>query len=678
MNNIEVLSPVGSPNSLVAAVRSGADAIYLGAKSFSARRNATNFAEDELLNTVKYCHKRQVKVYVTVNIMIKEKEIAEVIELLEYLNDLGVDAIIVQDLAVAKLANEFFPDLPLHGSTQMSIQNPYALPILKRLGFKRVVVAREMNKKLLQQFCQKAKEYDIEVEYFVHGALCMSVSGQCLLSAMIGSRSGNRGLCAQSCRLPFEVENGTGYDLSLKDSSLFKYVNELKEIGVSSLKIEGRMKRPEYIAIATKCCREAVDNNYVDENLERQLKDIFSRSGFTDGYYTNNLGREMFGIRTKDDVLATKEVVNEIHEIYRNERQWVPLSFFFKAKENQKMMLTVYDEDKSVTVIGEKPLIATNKPIDEETLKVSLSKLGGTCYYLENISFDIDDNLFIRNSEINKLRREAIEKLDNLKERNVYCKKEVLYQLKDKEHSLKDIYIRITDKEQLPDNLENIKGVIIPINCQLDQINEKTIVEIPRWINNTDYIIERLNYFKERNVKKVYCNNLAAIELANSLGFQIMGGNFLNVANSLACSILEKENLKDITLSAEIDLNEINQIETIMNKGIIAYGYLPLMLLVNCPLKNGRDCASCDKKGYITDRLGYKFPIRCNLNVSELLNHTPIYLADKMDDLQSLDYLILYFTDETKKEVTSTIEAYKNKEKILKEYTRGLYYRSVL
>ncbi|MGB4627552.1 MAG: peptidase U32 family protein, partial [Erysipelotrichaceae bacterium] len=294
MENIEVLSPVGSPESLVAAVRSGADAVYLGAKSFSARRNATNFDEDELLNTVKYCHKRNVKVYVTVNIMIKEKEIAEVIELLKYLNDLGVDAIIVQDLAVARLAQVFFADLPVHGSTQMSVQNSSALPILKKLGIKRVVVAREMNKKQLHEFCLKAKEYDIEVEYFIHGALCMSVSGQCLLSAMIGTRSGNRGLCAQSCRLPFEVENGTGYDLSLKDSSLFRYVSELKEMGVSSLKIEGRMKRPEYIAVATKCCREAVDNNYIDENLERQLKDIFSRSGFTDGYYKNQLGRDMF------------------------------------------------------------------------------------------------------------------------------------------------------------------------------------------------------------------------------------------------------------------------------------------------------------------------------------------------------------------------------------------------
>jgi putative protease len=171
---------------------------------------------------------------------------------------------------------------------------------------------------------------------------------------------------------------------------------------------------------------------------------------------------------------------------------------------------------------------------------------------------------------------------------------------------------------------------------------------------------------------------LAAIELANQLGFEVMGGNFLNIANSLACSVLEKENLKDITVSAEIDLNEINQIQTEMNKGIIAYGKLPLMLLVNCPLKNGRDCADCDQKGYITDRLGYKFPIRCNLNVSELLNHTPIYLADKMEDLQNLDYLILYFTDETDKQVSQILKAYENRENILKEYTRGLYYRSVL
>ncbi len=678
MKTIEVLSPVGSPESLMAAVRSGADAIYLGAKSFSARRNATNFDEDELLKTVEYCHKHQVKVYVTVNIILKEKEITEVIGLLEYLNDLKVDAIIIQDLAVARLANEFFPDLELHGSTQMSIQDPSALPILKRLNIKRVVVARELNKKQLHNFCLQAKEYDIEVECFVHGALCMSVSGQCLLSAMIGSRSGNRGLCAQSCRLPFEVKNGTGYDLSLKDSSIFQYVSELKEIGVSSLKIEGRMKRPEYIAIATKCCREAVDNNYVDEKLQRQLKDIFSRSGFTAGYYQNQLGKEMFGIRTKEDVLASQEVISEIREIYRSERQWVPLTFFFQAKENESMLLTVKDKEKQVTVRGDKPLIAKNKPTDKNSLTASLSKLGGTCYFLESISFDIDDNLFIRNSEINKLRRQAIEKLEALNQKVSYRKNEVSYKLVDKEHYLKDIYLRISKKEQIPADLTEIKGVIVPINLNIEQIDDKIMVEIPRWINDTDYIIKRLNYFKQRNIKKAYCNNLAAIELANSLDFEIMGGNFLNVANSLACSVLEKENLKAITVSAEIDLNEIQQIKTPLDKGIIAYGHLPLMLLINCPLKNGRDCANCDQKGYITDRLNYKFPIRCNLQVAELLNHTPIYLADKMDDLANLDYLILYFTDESKDQVNLILQAYKDKENILKEFTRGLYYRSVL
>ena len=327
---------------------------------------------------------------------------------------------------------------------------------------------------------------------------------------------------------------------------------------------------------------------------------------------------------------------------------------------------------------AEKPLIATNRPTDEAALEASLSKLGGTAYFLEKISFDIDDNLFIRNSEINKMRREAVEKLDALKERNSYRKKEVGYQLNDKEHRLKDIYIRIANKDQLPENIDNIKGIIVPINSDIVNIADKIIVEIPRWINNTDYILDRLNYFKEKKVKKAYCNNLAAIELANQLGFEVMGGNFLNIANSLACSVLEKENLKDITVSAEIDLSEINQIQTEMNKGIIAYGKLPLMLLVNCPLKNGRDCANCDQKGYITDRLGYKFPIRCNLNVSELLNHTPIYLADKMEDLQNLDYLILYFTDETNKQVSQILKAYENRENILKEYTRGLYYRSVL
>ena len=246
--NCEILAPVGSREMLVAAVRSGADAVYLGAKEFSARRNAENFGVFELKNAIEYCHIRGVKAYLTLNILIKEREFKSAFDLAKNAYNLGIDGIIIEDLGLAKILREKIPDLKLHASTQMSVHSVSALPILKEMGFVRVVAAREMSKKDLISLCKRAEELGMEIEVFVHGALCMCLSGQCQLSAFLGQRSGNRGLCAGPCRLPFKVEKGTGYDLSLKDLSLLDHLNELREMGVKSFKIEGRMKRPEYVA----------------------------------------------------------------------------------------------------------------------------------------------------------------------------------------------------------------------------------------------------------------------------------------------------------------------------------------------------------------------------------------------------------------------------------------------
>ena len=310
----EVLSPVGSWEMLTAAVRSGANAVFFGAKDFSARRNAQNFTLEEIKQVVEYCHIRSVKAYLTLNILIKDNELEQAFNLAKTAYNYGIDGIIIQDLGLARILKQYLPNLTLHASTQMSVHSPSALPVLKSLGFRRVVVAREMSLADLKEFCTAAKEYDIEVEAFVHGALCMCLSGQCLLSAVLGSRSGNRGLCAGPCRLPFKAKGGTGYDLSLKDLSLIEYLNELKNIGVCSFKIEGRMRRPEYVAAATTACRRALDNGVLEVEISKMLSDVFSRSGFTDGYYANNLGKNMFGIRTKDDVNLSAAIIPQIHE----------------------------------------------------------------------------------------------------------------------------------------------------------------------------------------------------------------------------------------------------------------------------------------------------------------------------------------------------------------------------
>ena len=668
---IEVLSPVGSQQALIAAVRSGADAVYLGAKSFSARRNATNFDYTELTEAISYAHRYRVKVYVTVNIEVKEDELGSVYDLLAFLNDQGVDGVIVQDLGVAKIVHENFPDLPLHGSTQMSIHHASALPFLAERGFKRIVVARELNRDELREFCLRASEYHIEVEHFVHGALCMSVSGQCLLSAMIGQRSGNRGLCAQPCRLPFAVSKGNGHDLSLKDQSLFQYVNEMKEMGISSLKIEGRMKRPEYVALATYCCRQAVDNQPYDDEL---LRKVFSRSGFTRGYYENKLGREMFGIRTEEDEKASKESFNQIHELYRAERQKVALDLQVEVHRDQP--ITVRSDD--IVVRGEVPLIAANKATGKEDIENSLKKLGNTAYYLNSLHADIDDGLYCRSSALNDLRRQLVEKLDEKAAELPTRRCLPLAKISSaKNHQLRKTYVRLFTGQQMP-KCDYYDGLIIPVNLDVPNTDKEIIVEIPRWIFNENYIEERLEYYKQQGIRKCYCNNLSAVVLAKKHDLEIMGGSFLNLTNSYALKNMTDYGVKQLTLSSELSLKDISKVKSDGQLGIISYGYLPLMLLKNCPLKNGRKCSECDKKGYITDRTNTRFPIRCSFTMSELLNSTPIYLADKQDDLQNLDYQILYFTIESAQEVDQIIKDYHDSAESKKTYTRGLYYRSVM
>ena len=267
----EILAPVGNAEMLYAAVRAGADAVYLGLNNFNARRNAENFTLESLREAARYCHVRGVKVYLTFNIIIGDSELKEALELCVGAAEAGIDAVIVTDIGFAKLIKEAVPSLPIHASTQMTVHSPAALKRLKEMGFDRVVVSREMSREELGEFCEAAKKLNIEVEVFVHGALCMCISGQCLLSSMLGSRSGNRGLCAGPCRLPFGCDGGTGYDLSLKDQSLIPYLGELWDMGVASLKIEGRMKRPEYVASAVAACRQMLLEGKVSEELSKAL-----------------------------------------------------------------------------------------------------------------------------------------------------------------------------------------------------------------------------------------------------------------------------------------------------------------------------------------------------------------------------------------------------------------------
>lgn len=678
----EILSPVGSKEMLYAAVRSGADAVYLGAKDFSARRNAENFSLEELRQAISFCHIRGVKVYLTLNILIKDNEFYDALKLATDAYDIGIDGIIVQDLGLARVLHEKLPLLPLHASTQLSIHSPASLPLLKSLGFKQVVVAREMSLAELTKFCNVAKEHDITVEVFVHGALCMSVSGQCLLSAFLGSRSGNRGLCAGPCRLPFASQNGTGYDLSLKDLSLIDYIPKLYDIGVRSFKIEGRMKRPEYVAAATKACKDALIKGSADLELKETLKNVFSRSGFTSGYLENKLGRDMFGIRTKDDVVAAKDAFPILHELYRKEYKSIGLNINAFIKQNTPIRLTVTDGENEITTTGNIPQIAKNKALTCDDAYKSLTKFGDTPYFAETFNSAIDDGLFVPASELNALRREATDLLSLKRAETTHQNVELSYTppiFSTKYDKFPDLVIRVENESQIPKDLSGIKAVIIPLESEIDPIdNTVNIVDIPRGINSESLIFNRLLDFKEKGFKYALCGNLSAIAIAKELGYNTIADTGLNIHNRESLKTTQDLGVTAALVSIELTLNNIKSLNGSIPTGIISYGHIPLMLFKNCPIKNGKDCNSCDKNAFITDRTGTKFPIRCRFGYSELLNSVPIWLADRQQELDGIDFQVLYFTNECVEDVEKIIHAYKNGNPCSNRFTRGLYYKGTI
>ena len=676
----EILAPVGSMEMLVAAVRSGADAVYLGAKEFSARRNAENFGVYELKNAIEYCHIRGVKVYLTLNILIKEKELTSAFNLAKSAYNLGIDGIIIEDLGLAKILREKIPDLKLHASTQMSVHSVSALPILKEMGFVRVVVAREMSKKNLTALCEKAKELGMEVEVFVHGALCMCLSGQCQLSAFLGQRSGNRGLCAGPCRLPFKAEKGTGYDLSLKDLSLLDHLNELREMGVKSFKIEGRMKRPEYVACAVASAKQSLEKGYIDPSLAETLKNVFSRQGFTDGYYTDSLGREMFGIRTKEDVVSADKAFPLLHQLYRGERQSVPISVKAEIRGNTPMKLSLSDGENTVMVLGDMPQKAKTKALEQGEVLSSLTKFGGTPYCYEGGGVDLQEGLFVSKGSLNELRRKAIEELDVKRAENKRLPCLAEYSIKDYEPQTKtqSLICRFEDKTQIPEDLSGISDIVYPLEKDPDfSVQVDKIADIPRGIINEDLIKKRLKLFKEHGFNTCLCGNLASVEIARKEGFNIIADTGLNIFNSESVTKAEEWGVKAVTLSYELSIEE-GKFKSDLPLGIIAYGKVPLMTFKNCPLKNGKTCEECDKQGVLTDRMGIEFPVRCRMGYSEMLNSVPLWLADRKKELSHLDFLTLYFTDESKERVTEVINAYKKGLSTDIKYTRGLYYKGTI
>ncbi len=667
---------------LYAAVRSGADAVYMGLPSFNARRNAENFTLGSLGEAVSYCHIRGVKVYLTLNIALRDKELNSAIADTLKAAELGIDGVITADIGFASRLKAVLPSLPIHASTQMTVHSPSALKSLKELGFSRVVVSREMSKEELEDFCSEAQKQQIEVEVFVHGALCMSMSGQCLLSAMLGGRSGNRGLCAGPCRLPFSANDEEGYDLSLKDLSLIPYIKELADMGVASLKIEGRMKRPEYVAAATAACRQMLDSGTVDDDLFSSLEKVFSRSGFTDGYYKGKLGKDMFGIRTKDDVVASDTAFAPLHELYRRERQSVSLSGQAKVLPDTPITLTVSDGKHTVSVVGDIPEKAISRPIGEQTVIEKLSKTGDTPYFFSRLCAEVEPGLMVRASSLNNLRRTALEQLSVL--RGTPEKLDVVETISKKpstsasSQKMKTV-VRIDNLAQLTNKALFADLVVIPLDADVSLLPEtKTplAVELPRGIAKEEQIKNRLKLFASKGVSTAFCSTLAATELAKGEGFATVADFGYNIYNSASLSYHGEISVA-ATLSPELLLSDIADLSHQMPLGIISYGRLPLMLTRNCPIKNKSSCANCGRQGLLTDRKNTRFSIRCRNGYSELLNSKVIWLADRKEEYNFLDFQVLYFTDESPSRVDEVLTLYSKNASPDCDFTRGLYYRGV-
>lgn len=688
MSKIEILAPVGNEEMLRAAVFSGADAVYLGFSGFNARTSANNFNADTLKDAVTFCHARGVAVHVALNTTVYGGELPALEQAIRAVAASGADAVICQDLAVATLIGKIAPQLPRHGSTQMSVHSLQGALELKELGFTRVVLARELSMPEVEHI---TKHCGIETECFVHGALCMCVSGQCYMSAFLGGRSGNRGSCAGPCRLPFEAnalpegKPGRLHHLSLKDNSVIDKLDKLQALGVASAKIEGRLRTPEYVAAAVSACLAGREGRAYDRDL---LKNAFSRSGFTSGYLDGKIDGTMFGVRSEADAEQTKKTLPMLRELYRRERSRVPVKMKLEIEEGgEKLTVTDADGSKAFAYGDAEPQPARTDPT--ESLHRSLAKTGGTPFAVEDqdIAVEMDGGpWFIPGSAVNELRREALDAL--LK------KREVLRPWPTTEEHVpalplrtlpphRTLRARFESWEQVPERaLDGIEYLILPI-AQADRVprewRAKTLLELPR------VMFGKLEEDTARRIAATQDSGFAGYEVSNIAHLRLcrglpMSGSFgLNITNQLAAQFYADNGLGSMLILPEVKDSDISTIAPTHNgrpvpTGVLVYGHMPLMITRACPLQNIHDCAHCDKTGVLTDRKAKKFPVRCGLGVRTIYNPVPIYMGDKPGAL-TVDYGVAYFTLESREEAAKILEMIRTHAPFEGDFTRGLYFK---
>ncbi len=681
MKDIELLAPAGGMEALRMAVISGADAVYIGGERFSARSGAENFSSADMKECIDFCHMYGVDVHVAVNTVIKEHEFDELAEYAVFLSDVGADAVIVQDHGAAEVFKQVAPELSLHASTQMTVTSLSGVKQLEEMGFSRVVLARELSRKSIEHICKNAKA---EIEVFAHGALCMCYSGQCLMSSIIGGRSGNRGRCAQPCRLPYSTDGKKpGYILSPKDLSLIDELDTLCRIGVSSLKIEGRLKRPGYVGAVTSVFRRALDMGYAGKRDMDELMNAFNRGGFTKGYFTENTGASMMSGK-KPGNAADGIYSEDVLKMMKGEKKrTVPIKISANLGIGKPLIVKITDYNgNSVTASSEECAeYAVNKPVTEEALKTRLTKTGATCYECTDTEIRTDGVSILGAAVINEVRRRAI---DELTKKRIARKERKTAEYIPVAHFGGQTKTELTVEVQTAHQAE----VAAELGIRRIYVSHDELKKINR--HEGVVYAEKLTPVPEEQRTAVSDSVLVSNTGTwyDNKGKRLFGDYRLNITNSHSVRVVSE--MESVCISPELNLKEIKALADKKSTAIevIGYGRLTLMTMKNCPMRAAGNCRKNGGNGIITDRLGQEFLIRCGEGcVAELLNSKPVYMADKVKDITDagVDFIRLVFTDETPDRCREIINGYKKAlggEKADKPedntFTRGHFYRGVM
>lgn len=701
----ELLAPAGSPEALRAAVQNGADAVYLGWGDFNARRGAKNFSDEEFAAALTYCHERGVRVFLTLNTLVTDRELPAALETAAAAARLGVDAVLVQDWGLFDLLRRALPDLPLHASTQMSLFTSGGAKEIAADGCERVVIARECSAEDTRTICENCP---VEVEVFAHGALCMCYSGQCEMSALIGGRSGNRGRCAQPCRLPYGVNAPAknAYPLSLKDSCLADRLGEMADMGVACVKLEGRMKRPEYVAVITRIYARLLEEGRSPTSQElAELEQAFSRSGFTDWYWQGRHGAAMFGTRP-ENAPDPKELFDEARRAYEKDSlRTVPVDLSCSVTAGAPCTLTASDRDgHSVTVTGPVPEAARTRALDGLELEARLRKTGGTAYRCDTVVTLVDEGLSLPASAINALRRDALAALTAARIAPPKRRELPAPPLPDADCSAEvpQLTLSVARLEQLPPALLDLRRparVDIPLEEvsrmeALPGVETEWCVTLPRIWQDRDEPELRAWLEKARALgfTGVLIGNLGHLPLVRGMGFRLYGDYGLNVFNSRSLAYLKDKGLESACVSFELRFAQIRDLKKILPTEAIVYGRLPLMITENCLVQNETGCR-LDRQGtcvpkdgpcrgqsnVLRDRTGAAFPLLPAYgHRTEVQNSKPLYLADRPDYRRlGLSYARLRFTTETPEECVRIVRDYLDGAPAGGDFTRGLYERGV-